>query len=62
MSQQINLLNPDFRRKRELFTSHMLLQAAAGLLVLMLAIYAFQYRQVTVLGKQARDNVALLEH
>lgn len=61
MSQQINLLNLAFRKKRELFTALMLVQAVAALLVLMLAVYGYQYRQVQALAKQAKDGSAQLE-
>lgn len=61
MSQQINLINSDFRPKRDLFTARMLLQAGSGVLILMLAIYAFQYRQTTMLDKQVKGNTILLE-
>ncbi|BCB25404.1 hypothetical protein SKTS_02900 [Sulfurimicrobium lacus] len=61
MSQQINLFNPDFRKKRELFTALMLLQALAVLLVVMGGVYAYQLRQTQQLNKQARDGVIQLE-
>lgn len=61
MSQQINLFNPDFRRKRELFSALMLLQALAVLLAILLGVYAYQYRQTQVLEKQAKDGAVQLE-
>jgi len=61
VSQQINLFNPDFRKKRELFAALMLLQALAVLLVVMGGVYGYQFRQTQLLGKQAKDGAAQLE-
>lgn len=61
MSQQINLFNPDFRKKRELFTALMLLQALAVLLIVMGGVYGYQFRQTQLLNKQAKDGVIQLE-
>ena len=54
MSQQINLLNPAFRKKHEWFTALMLAQALIVLAVIMAGVYAYQYRQVMLLAKQAQ--------
>jgi len=61
VSQQINLFNPDFSRKRELFSALMLLRALAVLLVILAGVYAYQYRQMQGLEKQARDGAVQLE-
>lgn len=61
MSQQINLFNPDFRKKRELFGALMLVQAVAVLLVLMVGLYGYQFRQVQGLNKTIKDGVAQLD-
>ena len=61
MSQQINLFNPDFRKKRELFTALMLLQALAVLLVVMGGVYGYQFRQTQSLGKQVKEGAVQLE-
>jgi hypothetical protein len=54
MSQQINLFNPAFQKRREWFTALMLLQALAALLLIMAGVYGYQYRQTALLGNQAR--------
>lgn len=46
MSQQINLVNPDFRYKRALFTARMLAQALAVLAVLGAGWYAYMFYAV----------------
>lgn len=61
MSQQINLLNPAFRKKLELFTALMLVQALIVLTLIMAGAYAYQNRQVTLLAKQAQAGVISLE-
>lgn len=61
MSQQINLFNPDFRKKREFFTALMLLQALGGLLLILIGAYVYQYRQTQMLEKQAMEGAAQLE-
>ena len=43
MSQQINLFNPDFRKKRELFSAVMLAQAVGAVLALAACVYVYQY-------------------
>jgi len=61
VSQQINLLNPAFRKRLELFTARMLAQALVALSLIMAGAYAYQYRQVTLLVKQAQAGAASLE-
>lgn len=61
MSQQINLLNPAFRKRHEWFTAHMLAQALVVLVLVMAGIYAYQYQQVTLLAKQAKTGADTLE-
>lgn len=60
MSQQINLFNPAFRKQRELFTALMLVQALAALVLVMISVYGYQYRQVTLLDKQIKTGAASL--
>jgi len=60
MSQQINLLNPAFRKKRELFTAPMLAQAMVVLVLSLAGVYGYQYRETALLDKQikiAADNL-----
>lgn len=54
MSQQINLINPAFRKQREWFTASMLGQALAVLVLVMGGVYGYQYREVTSLEKQIK--------
>lgn len=61
MSQQINLFNPDFLKKRELFTAIMLLQVLAVLLVVMVGATIQQYRQVQIMTMQAKEGAVQLE-
>lgn len=61
MSQQINLYNPDFRKKRVLFSSLMLLQGLAVLLAVLAGTYGYQYRQTQSLAKQTKDGELQLE-
>lgn len=60
MSQQINLFNPAFRKQFEWFTAPMLLQALAVLTLIVLAVYGYQYRQVSLLEKQNKAGAATL--
>lgn len=60
MSQQINLLNPAFRKQREWFTALMLIQALAVLVLTMAGVYGYQYRQVTLLDKQIKTGATSL--
>ena len=61
MSQQINLINPAFRKKREWFTSRMLAQALAALVLVMAGVYGYQYRQVALLSVQLKNSATTLE-
>lgn len=61
MSQQINLFNPAFRKRRELFGALMLAQAMLVLLVLMAGLYAYQLRQVQGLNKAMKEGAAQLD-
>lgn len=61
MSQQINLFNPDFRPRRELFTALMLVQALVVLTLVLAGVYAYQYRQAQALNRQAGELAAQLE-
>lgn len=61
MSQQINLINPDFRRKREFFTALMLARAMAVVLVAMAGLYAYNANEGRKLAKGVAMNAALLE-
>lgn len=61
MSQQINLFNPAFCKKRELFGAVMLVQAVAVLLVVMVGLYGYQLRQVQGLNKVIKDGAAQLD-
>lgn len=61
MSQQINLINPDFRRKREFFTALMLARAMAVVLVAMAGLYAYDTNKARKLAKDVERNAALLE-
>lgn len=60
MSQQINLFNPAFSKQRELFTALMLVQALAALVLVMIGVYGYQYRQVTLLDKQIKNGATSL--
>jgi hypothetical protein len=61
VSQQINLFNPDFRPRRELFTALMLVQVLLILTLVLAGVYAYQYRQAQALNKQAGELAAQLE-
>ncbi len=61
MSQQINLFNPAFRKRRELFTALMLVQALLALLLLLAGVYVYQHRQTQMVSKQAGELAAQLE-
>lgn len=61
MSQQINLLNPDFRRKRELFTALMLARVLAVLLVAMGGLYGHYANEARKLAEGVKQNAASLE-
>jgi hypothetical protein len=61
VSQQINLLNPAFRRQREWFTSRMLVQALAALVLIMAGVYGYQYRQVALLNAHIKNGITTLE-
>lgn len=60
MSQQINLFNPAFSKQRELFTALMLVQALAALVLVMISVYGYQYRQVTLFDMQIKNGAASL--
>lgn len=61
MSQQINLFNPAFRKRRELFTALMLVQALLVLSLLLAGVYVYQHRQTQMISKQAGELAAQLE-
>lgn len=61
MSQQINLFNPAFRKRREFFTALMLAQALFVLSLLLAGVYVYQYRQTQMLNKQAGELAVQLE-
>jgi polyhydroxyalkanoate synthesis regulator phasin len=61
VSQHINLFNPDFHEKRELFTALMLLRALAVLLLLLAGVSAYQFRQTQLLDKQVKEGAIQLE-
>lgn len=56
MSQQINLINPDFRRRRELFTAKQLVRVLAVLPVIWVGMYTYDYREVQRLARQAKSE------
>ena len=56
MSQQINLFNPAFRKKREWFSALMLIQSLAALVLMMAGVYGYQYRQVKLLDEQIKTG------
>ena len=60
MSQQINLFNPAFRRQREWFAASMLVQALAALVLVMVVVYGYQYRQMMLLDKQIKTGTTSL--
>ncbi len=60
MSQQINLFNPAFRKRREWFTALMLVQALAVLVLTMAGVYGYQYRQAMLLDQQIKSGAANL--
>jgi hypothetical protein len=60
MSQQINLFNSAFRKQREWFSALMLAQALAALVLVMVGVYGYQYRQVMLLEKQVQTGAASL--
>lgn len=60
MSQQINLFNPAFRKRREWFDARMLAQALAALALVMAGVYGYQYRQVMLLEQQIKTGAASL--
>jgi Flp pilus assembly protein TadB len=61
MSQQINLINPEFLGpRRPPFSSAFMLQGIAGLAVIMLGIYAYSWHQSSQLKTQAADTERLL--
>lgn len=61
MSQQINLVNPEFRRKREFFTALMLARTMAVVVVIMAGLYAYEANVASKLAKSVEKNAALLE-
>lgn len=61
MSQQINLFNPDFCKRRELFTALMLAQALAVLLLVLVGAYSYQFYQLQTFSKQASELTAQVE-
>jgi len=60
MIQQINLINPAFRKQRELFTAVMLAQAMVALVLGMGGWYGYQYNEAERLDKQIKAAVANL--
>ncbi|MDO9189790.1 MAG: fimbrial assembly protein [Sulfurimicrobium sp.] len=60
MSQQINLFNPAFRKRREWFTALMLIQSLAVLVLVMAGVYGYQYRQAMILEQQIKAGAASL--
>jgi hypothetical protein len=60
MSQQINLFNPAFRRQREWFSASSLVKALAALVLVMVVVYGYQYRQVMLLDKQIKTGATSL--
>jgi len=60
MSQQINLFNPAFRKQREWLSASMLVQALAALVLIMVVVYGYQYRQVALLDKQIKSGATSL--
>ena len=61
MSQQINLFNPLFQKKRELFTALMLAQVIAAILVISAGMYVYDYFEVQKLTRQAKSESVSLE-
>ena len=60
MSQQINLFNPAFRKQREWFAASMVVPALAALVLIMVVVYGYQYRQVMLLDKQIKTGATSL--
>ncbi|BAN36474.1 mannose-sensitive agglutinin (MSHA) [Sulfuricella denitrificans skB26] len=60
MSQQINLFNPAFRKRREWFVASMVVPALAALVLIMVVVYGYQYRQVMLLDKQIKTGATSL--
>jgi hypothetical protein len=60
VSQQINLFNPAFSKQRELFTASMLVRALAALVLVIVSVYGYQYRQVMLLDKQIKTGATSL--
>lgn len=61
MSQQINLFNPDFRKKRELFSALMLAQTLGVLVVLCAGLYGYEYRGLQQERLRVKSDATLLE-
>jgi len=60
VSQQINLINPAFRKKIEWFSARMLVQALVVLVLVMAGAYAYQSRQVALLNQQIQTGAMSL--
>lgn len=61
MSQQINLVNPAFQKRRELFNARTLLLALAALVLIMGSAYGYQHRQVSLLEQQLKVDSSKVE-
>lgn len=61
MSQQINLFNPAFLKRKQYFTATMMAQALAVMLVGALALVFYGQRRVATLERQAKSGQATLE-
>lgn len=61
MSQQINLFNPAFRKRREWFTALMLAQALAALVLIMAGTYGYQHHNISLLEQKVKAGAATLD-
>jgi hypothetical protein len=60
VSQQINLFNPAFSKRREWFSAASLVQALAVLVLIMISVYGYQYSQVMALDKKIQSGATSL--
>jgi hypothetical protein len=60
VSQQINLFNPAFSKRREWFSAASLVQWLAVLVLVMTSVYGYQYRQVSALDKKIQSGATSL--
>ncbi|OIP14665.1 MAG: hypothetical protein AUK53_05020 [Betaproteobacteria bacterium CG2_30_59_46] len=61
MSQQINLFNPIFLKKKKHFSSIAMIQALGGIMLGMLLLYAYAHYAVGKMGASATETTKLLQ-